>query len=42
MSEEIKIGGFCDPQFEVVKKTFVSHFKKRESWKNLNSSVNMG
>jgi CubicO group peptidase (beta-lactamase class C family) len=28
MSEEIKIGGFCDPQFKQVKKTFVSHFKK--------------
>ncbi len=28
MSKEIKIGGFCDPQFEEVKKTFVSHFKK--------------
>ena len=28
MSEEIKIGGFCDPQFEEVKKTFVSHFNK--------------
>ena len=28
MSEEIKIGGFCEPQFEEVKKTFVSHFKK--------------
>lgn len=28
MDEEIKIGGFCDPQFEEVKKTFISHFKK--------------
>jgi len=31
MNEEIKIGGFCAPQFEEVKKTFMSHFKK---WPN--------
>jgi CubicO group peptidase (beta-lactamase class C family) len=28
MSEEIKLGGFCDSQFEEVKNTFVSHFQK--------------
>ncbi|MFX1325412.1 MAG: serine hydrolase domain-containing protein [Promethearchaeota archaeon] len=28
MDEEIKIGGFCDPKFEEVKKTFISHFVK--------------
>lgn len=28
MSEENNIGGFCDPQFEEVKNTFVSHFEK--------------
>ena len=28
MSEKIKIRGFCEPQFEEVKKTFMSHFEK--------------